>query len=244
MTPTAAAQIHGKIGYVLIAAWGRIGRAGGQPLVQRATRDTPPHRWTPGLEHSFKFFEALFSNLPHLEIPLVREHRPPVVVYTDASFDIVESLKSAVLGFVIVDPVTGMMMHAWVELPQSYYRFFAEGKKTYIMQAELVAAIGAYFSVPMTLKGRPILHFIDNTGGFSALVNGYASKEDCTRFVNMFHIQLLGLRSKVYFDWVPSLANMGDWPTRADKRHLIPRQSHKIPFILALTGHDWACHLD
>ena len=53
-----------------------------------------------------------------------------------------------------------------------------------------------------------MIHFIDNTGALSALVNGYAGKEDCARFVNMFHIQLLGLQSKVYFDWVPSKANV------------------------------------
>ena len=100
------------------------------------------------------------------------------------------------------------------------------------MQAELVAAIGAYFSMPITLRARPIIHFIDNTGSLSALVNGYASKSDCARFVNMFHVQLLSMRSKIYFDWVPSEANIADWPTRTDKMHLIPPWAVKVPFVL------------
>ena len=102
------------------------------------------------------------------------------------------------------------------------------------MQAELVAAIAVYFSLPMTLRARPAIHFIDNTGALSALVNGYARKEDCARFVNMFHVQLLGMRSKVYFDWVASDANISDWPSRNDKRHLIEDMpgAHQVPLVL------------
>jgi len=231
--PRQAASIHGKVGYLLVAAWSRVGRAGGQPLIQRATADHAPYSWSVPLEHSFQFFTALFENLPRLSIPLAREERKPVLVYTDASFHWANGrVAKAILAFVIIDPTTGMMMFASIELPLAYYRFFAADKETYIMQAELVAAIAAYFSMPETLRGRPVIHFIDNTGALSALVNGYAGKEDCARFVNMFHIQLLGLQSKVYFDWVPSKANIADWPTRADKIHLMPSNAHRVAFVL------------
>jgi len=93
-----------------------------------------------------------------------------------------------------------------------------------IMQAELIAAIAAYFTVPDRFRhGREVIHFIDNTGALSALVNGYASKPDCGRLVNIFHILFLGLRARIHFEWVPSGANISDWCTRPDKFHRIPR---------------------
>ena len=40
--------------------------------------------------------------------------------------------------------------------------------------------------------------------------------------MDAFHVQMMGLRSMVLFDWVPSEANIGDWPTRPEKRGYIP----------------------
>ena len=42
------------------------------------------------------------------------------------------------------------------------------------------------------------------------------------------------MRSKVYFDWVASDANISDWPSRNDKRHLIEDMpgAHQVPLVL------------
>ena len=37
------------------------------------------------------------------------------------------------------------------------------------------------------------------------------------------HLLLLALRCRVHFEFVPSEANVADWPTRPDKIGLIPR---------------------
>ena len=75
------------------------------------------------------------------------------------------------------------------------------------------------------------------------MVHGYASKPDCASFVNIFHVQLLGLQSRCYFEWVASGANIADWPTRADKMHLIPASAIKVPLVLPAPW-DWESSLE
>ena len=59
-----------------------------------------------------------------------------------------------------------------------------------------------------------MLHFIDNTGALSLLVHGYASRPDCARLVNVFHMLQAQLRFTPWFEWVPSAANVADLPSR------------------------------
>ena len=101
-------------------------------------------------------------------------------------------------------------------LPQWVYAHLSPDAHTLIQQAELVAAVGVYRSVPALLRGAPVIHFIDNTGSLSNLVHGYASRADCGRLTNAFHLSVARLRCSVWLDWVPSKANVADLPSRED----------------------------
>ena len=57
-------------------------------------------------------------------------------------------------------------------------------------------------------------HWIDNTVALSALVHGYSGKPDLAKSVNVFYLQMVGLRASVYFEYVPSKANIADLPSR------------------------------
>jgi len=76
------------------------------------------------------------------------------------------------------------------------------------------AAIAAYFTYPTLFAGRAVNHFVDNTVALSALVHGYSGKPDLAKMVNAFYLQAAGLRTSVYFDYVPSKANIADLPSR------------------------------
>ena len=39
----------------------------------------------------------------------------------------------------------------------------------------------------------------------------------------------------VFFDWVPSGANVADWPTREEKKHLIPSHARRFETALPRT---------
>ena len=230
LTPSEAASLRGKLQFVLSTAYACLGRAATLPLLTRQYRDVS-HDFAAGsdLHHSLKFFQALLPNLPPLIIPVTPDTTPPLLVYSDASFSLRRVRQrvtgacdpdrlarlSGGLGVVVFDPIDRTVLWAsarpdWPTL----MRFWPEDRKTYIAQLELLAAVSAYSTYPSTFSGRRVHHFIDNTVALSALVHGYSKKADLAHMVNAFYLQLTGLRASVYFDYVPSKANVADLPSR------------------------------
>ena len=58
--------------------------------------------------------------------------------------------------------------------------------------------------------------FIDNAVALSAMIHGYAKSIDMAYMSNAFHMQLAGLRTSVFLDFVPSKANIADLPSRGE----------------------------
>ena len=83
------------------------------------------------------------------------------------------------------------------------------------MQAEMIAALSALMSAPSVLAGRKVIIFIDNTGALSSLLHGYSSKPDAARLCNLFHLFAAAIGCSIYFEWVPTKANIADLPSRA-----------------------------
>jgi len=49
---------------------------------------------------------------------------------------------------------------------------------------------------------------------FSALVHGYAKKPELAKSVNVFYLQMIALCARVFFEYVPSKANIANLPSR------------------------------
>jgi hypothetical protein len=168
----------------------------------------------------------------------------PVLVYTDASFHWVldrgHEMPHAVLGFYVIDPVTGVEIYGGGTLPVEFYAYFSKDLRTYITQAELLVAVAIYYTCAPLLRRR-VVHFIDNTGALSALVHGYASKADCARMVNVYHVQAAALGAQFWGEWVPSKANPGDIPTRPERAHemegMARRITIKLPRVADIEAH-------
>ena len=228
--PHEAASLRGKLFFLLVAAYARVGRAATLPLVQRQYRDST-YEFTAGSElyQSLLFFEALLPALPPLYVPVTPRSLPPLLVYTDASFWKAgksrpssgaclaphSSFRGA-LGAVVFDPVDSRVYVAaadppWALLLSSWRTHF----KTYIAELEALAAISVYSTYPALFAGRRVNHMIDNTVALSALVHGYSGKPELAKSVNVFYLQTVRLRANVYFDYVPSKANIADLPSRA-----------------------------
>lgn len=238
LLPAEASKLRGKLFFLLSTAYANIGRAATLPLVQRQYRDkTFEFEAGSELHHSLLFFEALLapdtvtgqSVLPPLVVPVVPDGVPPLLVYSDASFFLRRARRrlsgacdeqrasrlGGGLGIVIYDPVDGTVRYAggppdWPSL----LKFWPPDRKTYIAQLEVLAAVSAYFTYPEVFVGRKVNHFIDNTVALSALVHGYSGKRDLATMVNAFYLQLTGLRASVWFEYVPSKANIADLPSR------------------------------
>ena len=86
---------------------------------------------------------------------------------------------------------------------------------------EVLAGIAFYFTFPELARGRDNIHFIDNYGAITALLNGAARSPDTNRLVHIFHMFNSGLNNHIYWDWVASHANIADLPSRMDFSLLI-----------------------
>ena len=162
-------------------------------------------------------------------ISVTPDRRRPLLLYTDAAFQSKQryaqqdeqcaftqwqKLRGG-LGAVLFDPEDGSVRYASARPPwRLLLRFFQPNLKTYIAQLETLAAVCAYYTWPDVFRGRRVNHFIDNTVALSVLIHGYASKSDLALLSNAFHLQLAGLRTTAYLEYVPSKANIADLPSR------------------------------
>ena len=115
----------------------------------------------------------------------------------------------------VFDPSTHKVVSAAAEPPWDILlSSWRTDRKTYIAELETLAAVSIYSTFPDLFTGRKVLHWIDNTVALSALVHGYSGKPDLAKSVNIFYLQSMALRASVYFDYVPSKANIADLPSR------------------------------
>ena len=53
-----------------------------------------------------------------------------------------------------------------------------ETRKSQICMGEALAALSAPYTVPALFQGRDLVHFVDNQGALSCLVNGVSRAQD------------------------------------------------------------------
>ena len=229
--------------------------------------------FTPALVAAHEFFEALLGvgvdgrpRLPELVVPLLASPRLPILVYTDASYRRGEAEECseaparhiARLGFVLhdpgaLDPATGrrgLTLYATAVPSHAVMASFSPDKRTYITQLEALAALAVYSAEAewrahgVDLRGREVNHFIDNTGALSAFVNGYARATDLARLSNMFWLLVAGMRVRPWLEYVPSLANIADLPSRDEYELLDRLGAHRVPDPTLPTAVDWQAPLE
>ena len=217
LSPAMASSLRGKLGFVFGTSYYRFCFAAMQPLLQREYYDSDT-AFSPMLCETHDFLSCVLPALPPMRLRLQPDDTPPLLVYTDAMFSPAspDAMPFVRIGWCVFDPITRLAFHSHYVLPDWYYQFFAQGKLTYIMQGEGVGALAPLLSLPSFFRGRSVVQFQDNTGALSALVHGYASKPDMSRIVNAFHIAQFLLQARVWFEWIPSDANLADLPSRVE----------------------------
>ena len=190
--------------------------------------------------------------LPDLVIPLAPDTTPPLLVYTDAAYSRKHrssdsdqcdaDLHLARLGFVVYDPTAldttrgsrGLLLYSDLTPSAAVISTFSPNLSTYIAQLEALAALTVYASpnawsqVGIHIRGRRVNHFIDNTVTISAFTHGYARTTDLARLSNAFHLTLAGMGTHSWLEYVPSLANIADLPSRGKFELLERLGGHRV----------------
>jgi len=212
MSPAEAEALFGRLGFVLQTTVGAIGRAATQPLLQRAREARGlPRTFTPAMGHMLSFFRALLPTIPPLAIrcgPARDAGAPPVIVYTDASYN-AEGWSG--MGIVIMDGEdryeAGCRVPAWL-------LDWLTPRGQQINHLESIAITAARLTFPDVLFGRRVLHFVDNTCALSKAVHGYANEPDMAAVTNSVHACDAALGIDSWWEWVPTDANVSDLPSR------------------------------
>jgi hypothetical protein len=216
LTPGAAASLRGKLYFAASAAYGKVGRAALQPIIQRQERPGDDFRLKPSLIKALCFFVTLLNSMPDREICLGADPRKPLIVWSDASWE----KGVGWLGFVVYDPEEGTYVHSDSHVPEHILQMFVRNKQK-IGQCEILAAIAVYFSLPNLFRDRQVIHWIDNTSAISCLVHGYSGKADSALLVNAFNLFNAGLKARIHYEYVESKANVADLPSRREFAYLL-----------------------
>ena len=217
MNPPEAASMAGKLEFTARhGVAGRLGRAALAALrefqVQRTplTGDSLPI--TPQLREALAFYRDVLPVLPPRDFPLLGREVPPVLVYTDAMYEVMDR-ESGRLGLALFDPLEGRWYHSESRVPSSLLDRF-QMRQQYVGQLEVLAAVAAYTTFSSLLRGREVVHFIDNTGALFGLMKGYARDVDSARLVHSFHTICAAMGTRVWLAYVASKANLADLPSR------------------------------
>ena len=128
--------------------------------------------------------------------------------------------------------------HTWYVVPPELMALFAP-RMQYVGQLEVLAAVVPYSSRPEQLRGRDVIHFIDNTGALYGMANGYSGDDDSARLIHAYHCILGAVDANVWLEYVPSGANIADHPSRSDFALLREWGSRYFEAVLPPLGGDW-----
>ena len=215
MSPSEAETLFGRLGFIMQTTVGAIGRAATQPLLQRSREASGRSTsFTPAMDHMLSFFQTLLPTIEPLALrcgPERKDDLPPVVVYTDASYNLA---GWSGIGIIVMDGDD--RYEAGCEVPQWLLKWLCP-RGQQINHLEAIAIAAARLTFPDILFGRRVLHFVDNTVALSKAVHGYANEPDMAAVTNSIHVCDAVLGVDAWFEWLPSNSNVSDLPSREPK---------------------------
>ena len=222
LTASAAATLEGKLAFSILSQFGRVGRAALAVLRMRA-REQGVSALTPVISKALVFFSDLLQDFPAFLTPAHPVSRKPVLVWTDAMFEMhgerisaPERGCSAAIGAVVWCPRACVYYHSRLIIPLHLLQRLFAIKQQYIGQLEMLAALSVYASLPKVFHNSLVLHFIDNQGVLWNLVDASATEAGCADMAHTAALTQARLGARVWYDYVASAANIGDKPSRGD----------------------------
>ena len=212
-TAAAAASLLGKLGFLGGTLSGRVLR-GCEYTIQQYKAGLRTS-WSAELEFAFAFVRAAATRLPPRAVeinPTIA--RPPLLLWSDAEFS---GSSQMGFGWVISAADWKVPLAGWGFVPAELAAQFEE-RKTQICMGEALAAISAPFTVPALFEGRDVLHFIDNQGALSCLINGVSRAPDVGAVACLYQLVMAKLECRSWAEYVESTANISDGPSRLGRK--------------------------
>ena len=227
-TPLDPLTLFGKLEFTAgSAGYHRLGKAALSTLREwhRQGGTSPGGVLPVEVLEALQFFHTVLPILParRFTFGAGRSALPPIIVYTDAMYE-PGSAVPARIGIAYYDPADpdlapsrgeepSLWRHCSAAVPASLIAKLRP-RKQQIGPLETLGALVCYLSRPEQFRNRQVIHFIDNTGALFSMAKGYTRVVDAARMVHVFHSLCAAINAQVWFEFVPSGANLADQPSR------------------------------
>ena len=214
ITPSQAASIVGKFGFLCPTLFGKAGRCASLGVRARQYTTSRDTSISDSLLTSLRLMQEFLSHCPPRRL---RFHTPlpPFLLYSDAS-DVPERHPRFGIGGVLVDQrLTPKLYHfSWAVPTRVVNRWVP--KKSYMGQLEILAGPISISTWHECLSDAKVFHFVDNDAASSCLVRGYSPKVDSSELVGVYWLMAASSKVSIYIDRVESKSNLSDGPSRFD----------------------------
>ena len=236
LSSALAASLCGRLQFTLSWGFCRWGRAAMQPFTRRASEKGRPSTvekaMTRAERSALAFYASALPSIPPYFFQVAPDQVRPALIWSDGASEPTDA-RPHTIGFVVAVPIEGAppvgvglsgvaalrayyrIYHSSAALPPAFMDQF-QRRKQQIGQVELVGALVPYLSLPGLLRGRKVLHWIDNSSAVAAAVKGYSKAVDSARIVHALHATMAGLGIRAWFEYVRTDANVSDKPSRED----------------------------
>ena len=203
--PGHAARLRGKLGFAVVAAFGRFGRAQLSGLKRRQyASGLKDFSLTPALKAQLQWWLVRLSSLPPRSIP-----RSPdmqfLVAYSDG-----EGSGRVAVSLTFLDRQTHFC--GTLVPPALLQRW---DSKQNIHRIEAVGPAILFLTWPAHLQGQLLLFFIDNQSALGSMIGGWSNESVLNDITALTWALAADLQCFVFFEYVPSLSNIIDKASRA-----------------------------
>ena len=214
LSPTTAASLIGKFGFLCSTLYGKIGRCCTNAVRIRQYSTSSDTSLDRSLIISLKLMRK-FADIAKPRQLSLKGSEPPLILYTDAS-DVPERQESRwVVGAVLIDPHSPFPLHTFWKVPENMISKWLP-KQSYMGQLELLAAPVALATWQKLLTGKRVIHFVDNDSASACLVKGYSPLTDSCALVGEYWLTACHHSIDPYIERVESKSNLADGPSRLD----------------------------
>ena len=214
LSPTTAASLIGKFGFLCSTLYGKIGRRCTNAIRARQYSTSADVSLDLPLSISLKLMRE-FAAMAKPRSLTLGGREPPFILYTDAS-DVPERHEARwVVGAVLINPHSETPHYTFWKVPEEMISKWLP-KQTYMGQLELLAAPVALATWHDQLQGKRLIHFVDNDSASACLVRGYSPLVDSCALVGEYWLTACHYSIDPYIERVESKSNIADGPSRLD----------------------------
>jgi hypothetical protein len=208
LTPGAASKLRGTLGFLVRETWGKVGRGGMAPLIQREFCDRAPWTLSLSLMASFEFHLAILAMDAQRTMQIGDAKRPIVIAASDGSYE--DDVGGRVAALFCSSSRRWGWCGALTDLTLGDWSWNLNP----IMKVEFYAVLMGFVQSLPELIGCDLLWFIDNTSALAAAVRGSSSDPDVASMTQLLYVLAYSADVRIFGEYVESDSNWADGASR------------------------------